>query len=96
MNRRSHPDGWVGGVCAELADRLEFSRLGVRVVTVVLLLIWPLWTIIAYLVGAFALRPEAPPVPAASDRKDRSKEPLDPVLRDWDRRMADFDRRSGL
>ncbi|MFK7955398.1 MAG: PspC domain-containing protein [Lysobacterales bacterium] len=82
MSQR-HPRAWLGGVCAELAQRLNFSRLGVRVVTVVLAMIWPLLTVASYLIGAFAL-----------GHKRQSTE-SDPYLRDWDQRMDDFDRRFG-
>lgn len=81
--RDRHHRGFLGGVCAEVARRLNFSTFGVRVVVVVMALIWPFLTIGAYLLGALALRHTAP-----------EAEP-DPFLRDWDRRMADYDRRAG-
>ncbi|MEM6935587.1 MAG: PspC domain-containing protein, partial [Pseudomonadota bacterium] len=46
-----HPKAWLGGVCATVADTLNFSTLGVRVVTVILAFIWPLLTLAAYLFG---------------------------------------------
>ncbi len=78
-----HPRAWLGGVCAELSQRLNFSRFGLRVVTVVCAMIWPLLTIGSYLIGAFALSHQSKPTES------------DPYLKDWDRRMDDFDRRFG-
>ncbi|MEM7704159.1 MAG: PspC domain-containing protein [Pseudomonadota bacterium] len=77
-----HPKAWLGGVCATVADTLNFSTLGVRVVTVILAFIWPLLTLAAYLIGAFVLKQRG------------GSEESDPFLRDWDRRMADYDRRT--
>ncbi len=80
---QGHATGWLGGVCAEIAHRLNFSALGVRVVTVIAALMWPLLTVSGYLLATYALRHFKP---TPSD---------DPYLRDWDRRLDEFDRRFG-
>ncbi len=73
---RSKP--WLGGVCAHLADRLEWNVTGLRVATVLAAWWMPLVTVPVYVLGALAVRHSGT---------------RDPAMDDWDRRMGEIDRR---
>lgn len=82
---------WLGGVCAELAARLGWNTMGVRIAVVLALLVWPLITVAAYLLATWVLRR-----PQRSERapQDSRAEPAEPAeVDEWDRRLADLDRR---
>ena len=53
---RDDEQGYVGGVCAGIADKMNWDVTTVRVVTVVLGLIFTLPTLIAYIAGTVFLR----------------------------------------
>lgn len=78
---------WLGGVCAALADRLGWSAMGVRVAVVLALLVWPLITVAAYLLATWVLRQQR----SDPGAQDEHAEPAE--VDEWDRRLADFDRR---
>lgn len=83
---------WLGGVCAELARRLGWSTGGVRAAMVIALLVWPLLTVAGYVLAAWWLHREAEaPRPARSG----TGQPEEPAMDEWERRLADFDRRLG-
>ena len=69
---------WLAGVCARSADRLGWNVYAVRAAAVLLVLIWPLATAGVYLLAALCLR--------------RRREPDNPRLSAWERRMEDIDR----
>ena len=81
---------WLGGVCAALAARLGWSTMGVRVAVVLALLVWPLITVAAYLLATWVLRQQGSD-PGAQDEHAEPTEPAE--VDEWDRRLADFDRR---
>ena len=53
---RDKENGMIMGVCAGIADFFDFQRGTVRVIAVVLLIIWTLPTLFAYLVLGFLMR----------------------------------------
>ncbi|MEL7450429.1 MAG: PspC domain-containing protein [Pseudomonadota bacterium] len=53
---RDKENGIIMGVCAGIADFLDFQRGMVRVIAFVLLLIWTLPTLFAYFVLGFLMR----------------------------------------
>lgn len=53
---RDDEQGYIGGVCAGIADKMNWDVTAVRAVTVVLGLIFTLPTVIAYIAGTVFLR----------------------------------------